>query len=69
MKDSWSLACAIDQEECWHELVSAALYHLDIELGSHTIMDASHAPGGPQSLVLNVSAAFVVPQLFVLVSS
>ena len=33
MKDSWSLACAIDQQEVWHELVSAALYHLDIELG------------------------------------
>ena len=33
MKDSWSLACAIDQPECWHELVVAALYHLDIELG------------------------------------
>ena len=34
MRDAWSLACAIDQPECWHELVAAALYHLDIELGT-----------------------------------
>ena len=32
-KDAWSLAVAIDNVNSWEQLASAALHHLDVELG------------------------------------
>lgn len=32
-KEAWSFASALDSEDCWSELRSAALYHFDIETG------------------------------------
>ena len=34
-KDAWSYAQALDVASCWEELAQAALYHIDIELGTH----------------------------------
>ena len=33
-KDAWSYAQALESAGCWNELAEAALYHLEIELGT-----------------------------------
>ena len=36
-KDAWSYAQALELESCWNDLAQAALYHLEIELGTHKL--------------------------------
>ena len=33
-KDAWSYAQALESAGCWNELAEAALYHLEIQLGT-----------------------------------
>uniref|UniRef100_A0A1X7TH44 Uncharacterized protein n=1 Tax=Amphimedon queenslandica TaxID=400682 RepID=A0A1X7TH44_AMPQE len=43
-KEAWSFASALDSEDCWRELRTAALYHFDTEtaiLASQQMKDVS----------------------------